>query len=112
MLNPCQERVIEGETEVVYLGAFLKDGADIEPIPLEETGNESFLFKPSAHVPTHLRSAYDTLKRHAHFADKSAAATVLQAELAVGRSTAFRHVSQLAERGHFVEVENEWKIVG
>jgi hypothetical protein len=108
----CQERVIEGETELVYLGAFLKDGADIEPIPLVETDNESFLFKPSTDIPSHLRSSYDALKGRQNFRDKSAAAQVLQAKVGNGRSTAFRHVNQLAERGLLVEGEDGWKVTG
>jgi hypothetical protein len=108
----CQERVIEGETELVYLGAFLKDGADIEPIPLVETDNESFLFKPSPDIPSHLRSSYDALKGRPNFRDKSAAAQVLRAEVGTGRSTAFRHVNQLAERGLLVKGEDGWKVAG
>ena len=39
----CQERVIEEQEERLYLGAFLKDGPDVEPIPLAETGAQSFI---------------------------------------------------------------------
>jgi len=93
----CQERAMEGDTEVVYFGAFMKDGPDIEPIPLTETADGSFLFKPSSRVPPFLRGSFDLLKDVA-FHDRGAAADVLQQHGAT-RSTAFRHVSRLCELG-------------
>lgn len=106
----CQERVIEGETEVVYLGAFMKDGPDIEPIPLVETDNESFLFAPSRDVPSHLRKSFDALKKYSNFCDKSAAVAALLSEIGGGRSTAFRHVGELTTRGLLVASESGWRV--
>ena len=111
----CQERV-SGSEETVYLGAFMKDGADIEPIPLVETDYESFFFKPSLHIPDNLRLSYDALKKHSvPFASKSAAAGLLQAEVKpsgkpMARSTAFDHVKQLMERGLLVESTDGLKV--
>jgi hypothetical protein len=41
----CQERVVEGEMEMLYLGAYLRDGADVEPMPLHESAVETFFWK-------------------------------------------------------------------
>ena len=110
----CQERV-SGSEEIVYLGAFMKDGADVEPIPLVETDYESFFFKPSFHVPENLRASYEALKKHSSFLSKSAGAGILQAEVrptgkSMARSTAFEHVKQLAERGLLVESDGGWQV--
>ena len=59
----CQERVIEDECEKVYWGAFLRDGADVEPIPLIETEQESFYWAVSREVPDHLKTSYEALKK-------------------------------------------------
>lgn len=94
----CQERKMEGENEVVYFGAFMKDGPDIEPIPLTQTEEESFLFAPSRQVPPFLRGSYDVLKAAEQSFDRTSAARLLQ-EHNVKRSTAFKHVQRLCELG-------------
>ena len=50
---------------------------DIEPIPLTEAAEGSFLFKPSSRVPAFLRPSYDLLKK-VEFHDRGAAVDLLQ----------------------------------
>ncbi len=104
----CQERTIEADTEAVYLGAFLKDGADIEPIPLEESGHESFLWEVRADVPRHLVESYEALKKAGgKFTSKNAIVKVLTGAK-VNPKTAHRHIRDLANRGLLVEKDGEW----
>jgi hypothetical protein len=105
----CQERKMESETEVVYLGAFMKDGPDIEPIPLTESGEESFLFQPSRQVPANLRKAYEVLKNVLEFPDRTAAVNALK-ENGVTRPTAFRYVKRMLLLGLLVESEQGFRV--
>jgi len=101
----CQEREIDKASgvEVVHLGAFLKDGADIGPLPLWESDTESFFWEVSPEVPTRLLKAFEALnKAGGQFADKSSAAKVLEQD-GVPRSTAFRHLKDLMDGGHVVK---------
>ena len=51
----CQEWVPNANgDEVVYLGAFLKDGADIDPFPLMESDHESFYWERTQDIPAYL----------------------------------------------------------
>ena len=99
----CQEREIDKHTEVLYLGAYLKDDADIEPIPLEESDAESFYWQVCPSIPEHLRSIYDALKAAGgKFANKSQA---VQTAVGAGikQSTAYRQFKELGDRGILVE---------
>jgi len=57
----CQEREIQDDTEIVYFGGFMKDSADIDPIPLVESAQESFLYVPHTDLPAKLAAARDVL---------------------------------------------------
>jgi hypothetical protein len=106
----CQERKMEKEAGVVYFGAFMKDGPDIEPMPLTESEEESFLFQPSRQVPACLRGSYEVLKRRLEFPDRAGAAQLIQQEAGVSRPTAFRHVKRLLELGLLVRREKGLKL--
>jgi hypothetical protein len=94
----CQERVMEDSVEIVYWGAFMKDGADIEPLPLEESDPQSFFWQVSTEVPAHLRQAYDTLKKAGgKFANKKTAAEILM-NAGSTKPTAYRHLKELEHR--------------
>ena len=57
-----QERTVKSNgDEVVHLGAFLKDGADIEPVSLMGTDHESFYWKTILEVPDHLCKFHEAL---------------------------------------------------
>jgi hypothetical protein len=105
----CQERITEGERELVYFGAFMKDGPDIEPMPLCETEEGSFFFRPSVQVPSFLRNSYETLRMQGEIKDRGAASELLQ-NSGVRRSTAFKHVKQLMQRGLLVQSEGGLRI--
>jgi RecA-family ATPase len=99
----CQERVMENQTEVVYLGAFSKDAPDIEPLPLQESDAESFYWNISPHIPGYLRDSYNALRQAGtQFTSKSEAASAIKQATKVSRATAFRHVQGLEHRGLLV----------
>ena len=54
-------RTGDSERETVYLGAFLNDGADIEPMPLEESGAETFYWQVCLEVPGYLGRSFEKL---------------------------------------------------
>jgi hypothetical protein len=97
----CQERTKENDIEVVYWGAFLKDAADIEPMALEETGHETFVWTVRAEVPSAARPSYDALKQSGKtsFATKRDACGIITAKTSAHEKTAYRHISQLIECG-------------
>lgn len=51
----------ETGNEVVRLGAFLKDGPDVDPIPLMESDHQSFYWKPVRSVPGRIQISYNAL---------------------------------------------------
>ncbi len=107
----CQERKVEGDAEVVYWGAFQRDEADIEPIPLEESEVRSFYWQVSRQVPDLLRASYDALKQAGSgFSDESTMAKHIQSATRKSRSTAYRHISELKNRGLLVKKESEWLV--
>lgn len=59
----CQERVVEVGVEMLQLGAYLRDGADIEPMVLRETDLQSFLWKVAPDIPLELTLCLDTLRQ-------------------------------------------------
>ena len=106
----CQERVMEKDVEIVYFGAFLKDAADIEPIPLEESDHMSFFWEVRTEVPAHLRASYDALARAGgRFTTKNAMVKVLMGA-DTKQKTAYRHLDDLENRGRLVEHDGEWAL--
>lgn len=105
----CQERVIENECEKVYWGVFLRDGADVEPIPLIETEPESFYWEVSREVPEYLKGSFDALKKAgAKFYGKAEAVEALR-QIGTSRATAYRHVIQMFSAGLLVVGETgDW----
>ncbi len=103
----CQERKIDRQgNEIVDFGAFSKDAADVDPIALEETDVQSFLWSVRADVPSHLRSSLDRLRqRGSSFADVNAAVKTLQVG-GVTRPTAYRHVNGLIQAGILIQSES------
>ncbi len=92
-----QERTEDSKgDEVVYLGAFLKDGADIEPFPLMESDHQSFYWSVSTTVPDTLNASYMALtKAGGPFKDKAKAVGALIEYAGVSRATAYRKVEAL-----------------
>jgi RecA-family ATPase len=102
----CQEQVFESDVETVYLGAYMKDAADVEPLPLVESDHESFFWLVSRHVPEKLRASYETLRRAARSFESAAdAVAVLMNGHGAKRATAYRHVKQLHDSGFLVPAE-------
>jgi hypothetical protein len=100
----CQERIIDGQGEIVFWGAFLKDGADIQPIPLEETEAESFFWHTTVTVPQYLQVAYRALQTAGgKFGSKKAAIRELE-KAGIKQSTAYRQFQDLKVRGLINEI--------
>lgn len=100
----CQERVNENDVETVYLGAYMKDASDVEPLPLVESDHESFYWIVSRNVPAKLRPSFEALRRVARrFKGQADAAAVLIAgqngSHGLSRATAYRHVKELLDGG-------------
>ncbi len=95
----CQERLMEGDTEVVYLGAIMKDAPDADPMPLEEASPESFLWIPQRKLPTELRTSLQILESSGSESWDSQA-TVCKILMSSGqtRPTAYRHFKNLIQR--------------
>lgn len=112
----CQERKVESDIETVYLGAYMKDAADVEPLPLVESDYESFYWIVSRNVPPKLRASFEALRRAARlFTSVSDAVTVLMdSENGHGspRATAYRHVKQLRDGGFLVSDADGNLVVG
>jgi hypothetical protein len=96
----CQERVTDdGGAEVVYWGAFLKDAADIEPLALEESDPDSFVWRIKLAVPDHLNASLDALRKNTTpFKNKAEAASKIASETGVSAATAYRHINDLMRR--------------
>jgi hypothetical protein len=96
----CQERETVDHSEVVFFGAFMKDGPDVEPTALEETDAESFFWVPRPQVPAFLLNSYLALKdARKEFANQAEAARVIADRTGLKRSACFNHVKALMERG-------------
>jgi hypothetical protein len=100
----CQERTMDqNHTEVLHVGAFLKDGADIEPLKLEESDTQSYFWVLTADVPEYLTNTVAALqKAGGRFADQAACARVLR-EARFSKPTAYRHLEDLRRRGLLAE---------
>ena len=91
----CQEWMKEPNgDEVVHLGAFLKDGADIEPFPLMETDKGSYFWDRIEEIPLRLSPAVNALGIGT-WANKSAVADIIRKGTGVARATAFRYVDEM-----------------
>jgi hypothetical protein len=107
----CQERVVEGGMEMLHLGAYLRDGADIDPLVLRETESQSFLWRVELDLPLELLMCLDELRKSEQgFPSRAAAAALIQRTVETGRSTAFARVKDLINRGLLVEVDGALKV--
>jgi hypothetical protein len=98
----CQERVSDDGNEVVWLGAYMKDGPEIMPTPLEETDAVSFYWQMASSMPGHLRSTVELLKRQGTFKAYSDARKLL-VTLGMKRATAYLHLEELKQKGFFIQ---------
>ncbi len=99
---------MESDVEVLYLGGYMKDSPDVEPLALVESDHESFFWITSKKMPEHLRGSFEMLRRAGRtFKNKTDAAQTLRAgqngQQGVSRGTAYSHVKQLTDGG-FLQV--------
>jgi len=107
----CQEREVENGVELLHLGAYLRDGADVEPMLLRETCSESFLWEITPDMPLELTLCVDALRdAGGSFASRTAAVAVLQQSMGSGRSTGFTRLNDLFKRGLVVESDGVLKL--
>lgn len=97
----CQEREIDADdTEVVWIGGFMKDAGDIDPVPLVESAADSFWWIPQTKLPKPLCGSLDVLRQTGTTSWVNRAAVAATLILAgIKRPTAFRHIKQLIQRG-------------
>jgi len=102
----CQERTVEDDgTELVHWGAFLKDAPDVDPIALEESAPESFLWLPSRTIPNELNNTLNTLRGGKEpWANRTEVAEFLM-QGGMKRATAYRHIKNLFQRGRLAEID-------
>lgn len=107
----CQERMTEDDMDIVYLGAFMKDAADVDPMPLVESKPDSFLWVPQTKLPDQLKHSLDILVRTAipAWQNRSGVVETLMSA-GVTRATAFRHVKQLILRKRLYEADGSGRI--
>jgi hypothetical protein len=98
----CQERTQKDGDEVLHFGAFAKDVPDIEPIKLEESGNETFFWQRCAEVPTHLKLAFEALKEGGGVFRKQNDAIRCLVGSGTKSSTAYKHLGDLKKHGLLV----------
>jgi hypothetical protein len=112
----CQERRIESDVETVYLAAYMKDAADVEPLPLVESDHESFYWIVSRKVPEKLRASYEALRKAGRsFKNEAEAVTFLRSGQnghGVARATAYRHVKDMRDGGFLVTDANGNLVLG
>ncbi len=93
---------MESDVEVLYLGGYMKDSPDVEPLALVESDHESFFWITSKKMPEHLRGSFEMLRRAGRtFQNRSDAAQELQKDQQMARSSAYAHVKQLSDGGFF-----------
>ena len=85
--------------EVVKIGAFLKDGADIEPFSTIESDHNSFCFERVAIVPERLQPSFDALRKTGGKFSQSDAVQCVMRATRTSRATAYRHVEALVQIG-------------
>ncbi len=99
----CQERMVESGLERLEFGAYLRDGADIEPMALRESESESFLWEIAPDIPLELSLSLEALRKSAgEFPNRRAAVAALEQVTGCGRSTAYSRLSELINRGLLV----------
>src|SRR5262249_50613820 len=103
----CQERVWEHSTEIIYLGAFSKEEADVEPVRLEESDALSFYWEVTQALQFHL---HETLKRlqPQPYDIPGAAAQWLIEHAGFSKSTAYRQINELVGDGFLVQAGDIW----
>ena len=107
----CQERVVECAVEMLHLGAYLRDAADIDPMVLRESRLESFFWQLAPDIPLELMESMDALRQAGgEFSSRTAAVAVLQQTLGDGRSTAFSRLKDLLNRGLLVQCDGALKM--
>jgi hypothetical protein len=104
-----QERSLDQRgNEVVHLGAFLKDGPDIEPSPLMETDHETFCWHPVAVIPEYLEDSYRALKDGGgRYWGKNKAALEIVRRTKASRATAYRHIEGMLRQNLLTE-DGSW----
>jgi hypothetical protein len=106
-----QERTVDANgNEVVYLGAFLKDGADVDPFPLVESDHESYFWKRTAQVPARLQDSYDALAAAAGPLDRPKAAAAIKSKTGASKATAYRHIDALVRLGLLAEESGSFRV--
>lgn len=110
-----QERRMQSDVETVYLGAYMKDAADVESIALTESQHNSFFWITSENVPARLRSSFESLKREILggpgrvFQNEAEAARALMTAdrgKPMSLATAYRRVKDLKDAG-FLQVAED-----
>jgi len=97
-----QERREEKGLELLDLGAFLRDGADINPIVLRETGHETFFWEVELDISTELLRCLDALEKAPEkFRERAAAVKYLEQKLKIGRTTSYYRIRDLINVGLF-----------
>jgi len=106
----CQQHTVEHDVDTVWFGAFMKDAADVDPIPLVESPSESFNWDLPIDVPDHLRKTLEILlySRIASWPNRTAVVETL-VKLGLKEKTAYRHIKQLIQR-RFLQ-ESHGKII-
>jgi len=95
-----QERISDEGNEIVHLGAFLKDGADVEPISLMESDHESFYWEIVTSVPQQLRESCNALHNAGgRFSDKAEAVKQITNSTKASRATAYRQINAMLRLG-------------
>jgi hypothetical protein len=95
----CQERTMEKGDEILFLGAFMKDGPDAEPTALEESGASSFFWIPRAEIPGHLRNSFDILKKNAGWFGNKGEVVACLKSVGIKQPTAYRHADEMVTKG-------------
>ena len=88
---------------------FSKTAPDIEPLRLAETDSESFCWRPTLDVPTHLAASVKALDQGRSFNDKADIVKTIQGA-GVARTTAYRHFDEMLRRGMLVEVSGGYEL--
>lgn len=105
----CQERTFENrgdgdpanKDETVYFGAYGKDIADVEPLPLVESEPGSFYWtvnKTRSALTGNLQRVLEILGDPDNYLNKAAAVKRLE-DYGISRATAYRNLSALETRG-------------
>jgi hypothetical protein len=94
--------------EIVHLGAFLKDGADVMPLRLMESDHRSYYWKRTKHVPERLHAAYAALVGKTW--DQATATAAIINKTGVSRATGYRHLQTLVQMDLVVQERGSFRI--